>query len=68
MLRVNDELGLLMEDPRGTESNPEEAYLELFPGAVGIELNLGLAQYDDSYGMFVGDDYFFGFSARSLVG
>ena len=56
MLRVNDELGLLMEDPRGTGSNPEEAYLELFPGAVGTGLNLGLAQYDDSYGMFVGDD------------
>jgi hypothetical protein len=52
----DDDGGLLVEDPRGAECDPEQAYLELFPGQVGTGQDLGLKKYDDSYEMFVDDD------------
>lgn len=51
-----DDVGLLVEDPRGAGCDPKKAYLELFPGQVGKGKDLGLTEYDDSYQMFVDDN------------
>ena len=52
-----DDVGLLLEDPRGAKCDPKEAYLQLFPGQVGTGQDLGLKKYDDiSDVLFVRDD------------